>query len=99
MSGYEHDDWIPETIAVPIEREFDLHHYPPSDILPVVDAYLEAAIERGFREVRLVHGKGKGVQRANVQVYLSKDSRVLNFVDAPPERGGWGATLVWLRVP
>ena len=99
MSGdsEEEEDWIPETLVVPIEREFDLHHYPPSDTLNVVDAYLDAAIERGFREVRLIHGKGKGVQRANVQVYLNKDPRVLNFIDAPPERGGWGATLVWLR--
>ena len=41
----------------------------------------------------------EGVQRANVQVYLGKDPRVLNYADAPPERGGWGATLVWLRLP
>ena len=65
----------------------------------VVDAYLEAALEAGYREVRLIHGRGKGVQRARVQRLLARDRRVERFTDAPPGRGGWGATLVWLRPP
>jgi len=71
----------------------------PSEITDVVDAYLEAALEAGFREVRLIHGRGKGVQRAQVQRMLARDPRVERFTDAPPGRGGWGATLVWLRTP
>lgn len=88
-----------EPIVVPIEDAFDLHHFRPAEVLDMVDAYLEAAQERGFREVRLIHGRGKGVQRANVQRFLSEDRRVLRFADAPPGRGGWGATVVELRAP
>ena len=53
---------------VPIEDAFDLHPYRPADVLRMLDAYLDAALEQGFCEVRLIHGKGKGVQRAQVQV-------------------------------
>jgi len=60
---------------------------------------LEAALEAGYREVRLIHGRGKGVQRARVQKLLARDPRVERFADAPPGRGGWGATVVWLRAP
>jgi DNA-nicking Smr family endonuclease len=87
----------PEPIVVPIEDSIDLHHFLPREILEVVDAYLEAALERGLYEVRLIHGRGKGVQRARIQQLLSGDERVERFVDAPPGQGGWGATLVWLR--
>ena len=90
------DEYEPEPVVVPIEESIDLHHFHPSEVLPVVDAYLDAARERGFREVRLIHGRGKGVQRANVQRMLEGDPRVERFVDAPGDRGGWGATLAWL---
>jgi DNA-nicking Smr family endonuclease len=83
-------------VVVPIEESIDLHVFHPSEILAVVDAYLEAARERGYREVRLIHGRGKGVQRARVQQSLAADLRVERFADAPHDRGGWGATLVWL---
>jgi dsDNA-specific endonuclease/ATPase MutS2 len=85
-----------EPVVVPIEEAIDLHHFHPSEILEVVDAYLDAAIERGFREVRLIHGRGKGVQRARVQRFLAADRRVLRFHEAAPGRGGWGATLAFL---
>jgi dsDNA-specific endonuclease/ATPase MutS2 len=68
-------------------------------VVEVVDAYLDAALEAGFREVRLIHGRGKGVQRARVQRMLGRDPRVAEFADAPPGRGGWGATLVRLHEP
>ena len=87
----------PEPVVLPIEESIDLHHFHPSEVRTVVDAYIEAAQERGFREVRLIHGRGKGVQRANVQAWLANDARVEAFADAPPGRGGWGATLAWLR--
>jgi len=86
-----------EAFVVPIEDVLDLHGFQPRDILHVVDAYLDAAIERGLGEVRLVHGRGKGVQRARIRQMLEGDPRVLRWKEAPPERGGWGATLVWLR--
>jgi dsDNA-specific endonuclease/ATPase MutS2 len=85
--------------VVPIEEAIDLHTFQPREVLGVVDAYLDAALELGFREVRLIHGRGKGVQRANVQRNLAADSRVERYADAPQDRGGWGATLVWLRSP
>jgi dsDNA-specific endonuclease/ATPase MutS2 len=85
-----------DPVVLPIEDSIDLHHFHPSEILEVVDAYLDAVLERGFREVRLIHGRGKGVQRARVQRLLETDARVASFFDAPPGRGGWGATVVQL---
>lgn len=79
-----------------IEDSIDLHAFAPPDVLSVVEAYLEAAHERGFREVRLIHGRGTGFQRARVRQLLAAHPLVLRFADAPPSRGGWGATLVWL---
>ena len=84
---------------VPIEDAFDLHPYRPSDVLRMLDAYLDAAVEKGLSEVRLIHGKGKGVQRAQVQAFLDQDDRVRRWQSAPSTRGGWGATLAWLRGP
>jgi dsDNA-specific endonuclease/ATPase MutS2 len=63
----------------------------------VIDDYLEAAHARGFTEVRLIHGRGRGVQRAIVQSLLARHPRVAAYRDAPPERGGWGATIVALK--
>lgn len=83
-------------VVVPIEESIDLHGFRPREILDVVDAYLDAAIERGFVEVRLIHGRGKGVQRARVREWLKADPRVSRVEEAPPQRGGWGATLAWL---
>jgi dsDNA-specific endonuclease/ATPase MutS2 len=88
-----------EPFVVPIEESIDLHHFRPAEILAVVDAYIEAALEAGFREVRLIHGRGKGVQRANIRRFLESDPRVERFEESSPDRGGWGATLAWLRNP
>ena len=87
-----------EPINVPIEDSLDLHAFAPKDVRPVVDEYLKEAASRGFREVRLIHGRGIGVQRASVQSLLAGHSLVERFFDAPPERGGWGATIVVLRI-
>ena len=84
---------------LPIEESIDLHHFQPREILEVVDAYLDAALEEGFREVRLIHGRGKGVQRSRVHGFLADDPRVESYREAPPGRGGWGATIAWLREP
>jgi dsDNA-specific endonuclease/ATPase MutS2 len=87
-----------EPVVVPIEDSLDLHGFQPREILDVVDAYLDAALERGFREVRLIHGRGVGFQRHRVQQMLATDPRVEAYADAPPGRGGWGATVARLRL-
>jgi DNA-nicking Smr family endonuclease len=84
-------------VVLPIEDSIDLHTFDPKEIEDVVESYLEAAWEKGFREVRVIHGRGKGVQRARVRQRLARDPRVQAFGDAPGNRGGWGATLVWLK--
>jgi DNA-nicking Smr family endonuclease len=99
MSAIDDDGPFAAPVRLPIEDHLDLHAFRPSEVTEVVDAYLDAAREAGFREVRLIHGRGKGVQRARVQRLLARDPRVERFADAPPGRGGWGATLVWLRTP
>ena len=86
-----------ELVVVEITESIDLHHFLPAEVLDVVDAYLDAAIEAGFGEVRLIHGRGKGVQRARIRKRLTGDARVDHLEEAPPGRGGWGATLVWLK--
>ena len=84
-------------VVVPIEDSLDLHAFAPQDIPAVVHAYLEECARRGFREVRLIHGRGTGTQRAIIRSLLSTYPLVLDFGDAPPDRGGWGATVVHLR--
>ena len=86
-----------EPIEVPIEDSIDLHAFAAREVRSVVDEYLIAAHARGFTEVRLIHGRGIGVQRAIVQSLLAKHRLVAGFADAPEDRGGRGATLVRLR--
>ena len=83
-------------IVIPIEDALDLHAFAPREIPSVVESYLEAAVEAGFREVRLIHGRGRGVQRRRVHETLAASPLVERFADATPERGGWGATVAWL---
>jgi len=94
-----HDDDGPfgAPVEIPIEDSLDLHRFRPGEIGEVVDAYLEAAYEKGIRELRLIHGRGHGVQRNRVRVHLERCPFVERFEDAPADRGGWGATVVWLR--
>jgi DNA-nicking Smr family endonuclease len=84
-------------VHVPIEDWLDLHSFAPRDVPSVVDEYLIEARARGYTEVRLIHGRGIGVQRAIVQSLLARHPLVAGYADAPEERGGWGATLVRLR--
>ncbi len=85
-----------EPVELPIEEEFDLHHFRPEERLEMLDGYLEAATERGFEEVRIIHGRGRGVARAEVRSFLEDDPRVVSLVEAEPGRGGWGATVARL---
>ena len=82
---------------VPIEDVFDLHSFRPEDVSSVVDEYLREAVAAGLREVRLIHGKGIGVRRAEVRKLLAERPEVADFFDAPPRRGSFGATVVLLK--
>lgn len=84
--------------SIPITGELDLHAFAPADIPSLVEEYLAECRRRGTTEVRLVHGRGQGVQRAVVRRLLARLPFVLWFGDAPPASGGWGATLVRLSV-
>ena len=97
MSDERDDSPFPDPVVIPIEDSLDLHRFLPREIESVLAGYLEAAAEHGFREVRVIHGRGRGVQRARVHRALSRSPHVLRFEEAPGDRGGWGATLVWLR--
>jgi DNA-nicking Smr family endonuclease len=91
------DPPLDEPIVLSIEDSLDLHAFQPKDIASVVDEYLGECHQAGFSEVRLIHGKGVGVQRNIVRSVLSKHSAVLSYHDAPAEAGGWGATVVVLK--
>ena len=86
-----------EPVRIPITDVFDLHTVPPRDVAPVVKEYLEEAHRLGFKALRIIHGRGIGVQREIVRSILSKTQFVESFSDAPLEAGGWGATIVTLR--
>jgi DNA-nicking Smr family endonuclease len=86
-----------QPVVLPIEDSIDLHPFLPKEIPSVVEEYLEQCRKSGFRELRIVHGKGIGVQRAVVRSVLEKHPAVESFRDAPAEAGGWGATIVVLR--
>jgi len=86
-----------EPVEVPLEDSLDLHSFDPRDVASIVEEYLTQASTRGFAEVRLIHGKGIGVQRRIVHGVLRRHPLVEAFGEAPPERGGWGATIVRLR--
>ena len=81
-------------VRIPVEETLDLHAFQPRDVLSVVEAYLEAAHAASLREVRLIHGRGKGVQRAAVQRLLSTHPLVRRYWDAP--ESSLGATVVEL---
>jgi dsDNA-specific endonuclease/ATPase MutS2 len=83
-----------DPVRIPIEAELDLHAFAPNDIASVVGEYLEAVVVAGLREVRLVHGRGRGVQRGIVQATLDRHARVIEFWDDPDAH--LGATIARL---
>ncbi len=91
------EDPFPEPVEIEITDVFDLHTIPPRDVKPVVEEYLRLAYEKGFSVVRIIHGKGIGVQREMVRSILARTNFVLDWTDAPPEAGGLGATIVRLK--
>lgn len=100
MTEDEYDDDFPsadEVIEIPVSDTLDLHSFRPAEVASAAIAYLEAAREAGFSEVRLIHGKGIGVQRASIQKQLARLDWVASFADADPSGGSWGATIVILH--
>ena len=87
---------FPEPVVIEITDVFDLHTIPPRQVKAVVEEYLREAHGKGFRVVRIIHGKGKGVQREIVRSVLERTSFVFDWTDAPPDAGGLGATIVRL---
>jgi dsDNA-specific endonuclease/ATPase MutS2 len=83
-----------DPVRIPIEREIDLHAFAPRDIPSVVEEYVDAAAAAGLRDVRLIHGRGRGVQRGIVQAALERHPRVLEFWDDPAAQ--LGATIARL---
>jgi dsDNA-specific endonuclease/ATPase MutS2 len=90
----EHED---EPLRIPVTDVFDLHTVRPQEVKEVVEAYLEEANRLGLKALRIIHGRGIGVQREIVRSVLARTPFVLSFQDAPSEAGGWGATVVTLR--
>ena len=92
------EDYFPETVEIEITDTFDLHSIPPRDVKRIVEEYLLLAHEKGFKIVRIVHGKGIGVQREIVRKILAETDFVESFKDAPALSGHWGATVAKFRV-
>src|SRR6185503_9811391 len=88
---------FPDPGEIEITDIFDLHSIQPREVKAVVEEYLNQARAKGFRSVRIIHGKGIGVQREMVRSILTKTPFVIDWTDAPPTAGGLGATIVHLR--
>ncbi len=84
-------------VRIPIEDVIDLHTFRPADIAHLIEDYIDECTRAGLTTVRIIHGKGTGLQKARVQELLRRHPLVLSFTDAPPEAGGWGATIVELK--
>lgn len=93
------DSPFKEPVVLPVEDVIDLHPFAPKEIPSVVEEYLRECLRQSIYQLRIVHGRGTGVQRRIVQSVLAKHPSVVSFQDAPPEAGGWGATVVVLRRP
>ena len=84
-------------VRIPIEDWIDLHTFPPKEIPSLLGEYLSECQRKGFKEVRIIHGKGKGVQMNIVHSFLKKSPLIESFKSAPPEAGSWGATIAVLK--
>ena len=86
-----------EPVELPIDGILDLHTFVPREVPDLVKTWIDECRARGILELRIIHGKGRGNLRRTVHVILERRSDVASFGLAPPDRGGWGATLVTLR--
>src|SRR2546428_12586355 len=95
MSSEDYNPF-PEPVVIEITDVFDLHTIPPRQVKAVVEEYLREAYRKGFPVVRIIHGKGRGVQREIVRSVLARTGFVFDWTDAPPAAGGLGATIIRL---
>lgn len=96
--SFDPDNPFPDPVTIEFRDVIDLHSIPAKQTRAVVEDYLEEARRRGVRFVRIIHGKGVGVQREIVRSILERTPSVVDFRDAPAEAGGWGATIVTMRI-
>ena len=97
ISESNFSDPFPEPVILPIEAVLDLHTFSPREVEPLIEDYLEACLEHGLFQVKIIHGKGTGQLKARVRSLLAKHPLVLQLTDADAEAGGWGATKVVLK--
>ncbi len=86
-----------EPVNLPIEDVLDLHTFQPREVPELLEDYFSECIKAGIYSVRIIHGKGKGIQKKRVHALLRRNPMVRSFQDAPPEAGGWGATIAELE--
>ena len=85
-----------EPIVIEIKDVIDLHTFLPKDVPELLDDYIRACVEKKYRSVRIIHGKGQGFLKTRVEGILKRHPLVASFQAAPPEAGGWGATIAFL---
>lgn len=93
----EMPDWAEEAIEVPINGELDLHTFRPNEVRDLLPDYIEACLEKGIYQLRIVHGKGTGTMRELVHKKLRQHPAVASFRLGDEQTGSWGATLVTLK--
>ncbi len=86
-----------DPIELPIDGVLDLHTFLPREINDLINDYIEACLDKGIFDIRIIHGKGKGILRNRVYALLERHPQVESFEQAPLESGGWGAVLVRLK--
>jgi hypothetical protein len=96
--SFDPNNPFPEPVIIPFRDVLDLHSIPPGQVRAVVEDYIDEAHSRDVRFVRIIHGKGIGVQREMIRSILSRSTFVIDYSDAPPDAGGWGATIVTLKI-
>lgn len=88
----------PEPVRIPLTDELDLHTFRPQEIASLLESYLTECTRAGFRQVRVIHGKGTGTLRTTVHAWLQRSPLVAGFRLGDERTGGWGATLVTLKL-
>jgi hypothetical protein len=97
-AGAENGSPFPRPLHLPPGDTLDLHTFSPREVAPLLRDFVDLCEQSGTVNARIIHGKGTGVLRRRVRALLAQDSRVAAYDDAPPDAGGWGATVVTLRL-
>jgi len=96
VNSIDKDEDLFDTVQIPIDGVLDLHMFAPKDATSVVDEYIRECLESGIYEVKIIHGKGKGVLRRTIHSFLKTHPKVVNF-SLDSGSSGWGATVVHLK--